>query len=481
VNSDSSPPSSDSRPSWDPWLVLGGARFAVVLLVVWALLASLGTILPQGRPPEETHRLLGPWADLVLFLGLDDLYTSPGFLGVLAFLCLNLAISSVRRIRRVRREDRTLKIAMSARDLAGISQTLTLPEDLSQASERVEAALRSLRLRFRRTQSGTDVSYYAERGRWRVWGSTWAHMGLLLVFLGALVGHWHGWSFGGYLKILEGTTQEVTRGVPGMPTGLSLKLHRFVVVGDETGRPLDFSSDVELLDAEGKTLQRRTIRVNEPLEHGATTFYQAGYGLAGFRIQRTDAHGHVQLWHIETDVQGHVDPWSSVLPPRGPGSAFGVRDLIPQARLEGDQVHPISNLPLAPAVAVFENPDFLQGSQEFQPLGWLTPSRQLQASDGSTLRFAGMSVYSGIQYRHDPGYPLVVAGFLVATLGLGMAFYIAHRRIRVVLTPDEPGTLCLVAGVQGPPGRDPGDLPARLIRRLAPTSQPDREDAHAPP
>ena len=38
VNSDSSPPSSDSRPSWDPWLVLGGARFAVVLLVVWALL-----------------------------------------------------------------------------------------------------------------------------------------------------------------------------------------------------------------------------------------------------------------------------------------------------------------------------------------------------------------------------------------------------------------------------------------------------------
>jgi cytochrome c biogenesis protein len=466
--------------SWYPWQVLGGARFAVVLLVLWALLASLGTIIPQGLPPEETRRLLGPWAHPVLSLGLDDIYTSPLFLGVLVFLCLNLAISSVRRILRIRREDRQLKIALPARDLAEISQAVSLPEDLPQACERVEAVLRSLGLRVRQARTGTDISYHAERGRWRLWGSTWAHLGLLLVFLGALIGHWHGWTYEGYLKFLEGTTREVTRGASGMPTGLSLKLHRFVVVGDETGRPLDFSSDIELLDSEGKTLQRQTIRVNDPLEHGATTFYQAGYGLAGFYIRRTSPQGDVQTWRVGTDSQGHVDPSSSLLLPRGPGSAFGVQDLIPQARLEGDQVHPISNLPLAPVVAVFENPRFNQGSLDFQPLGWLTPDRELQASDGSTLSFAGMSIYSGIQYRHDPGYPLVVLGFLVVTLGLGMAFYIAHRRIRVVLTPGESGTLCLVSGIPGPPGRDPGDLPAKVIQLLAPAHTPDPEAPHAP-
>ncbi len=460
--------------------VLGGARFAVLLMFVWAVLASVGTVLPQGRPPEEYHHLLGRWAHLVVFLGLDDLYTSPGFLGVLAFLCLNLAISSVRRVRRLRREDRGLKVAMSGEDLEGIARTLKLPEGLREASSRVEAALRRLGLSVRRAEADGAVSYYAERGRWRLWGSTWAHLGLLLVFVGALAGNWHGWSYGGYLKLLEGTTQQVTRGRPGTSTGLSLKLHRFVVLGDETGRPLDFSSDLELLDSEGNTLRRQTIRVNSPLEYGATTFYQAGYGLAGFRIQRTDAQGHVRIWRVETDAQGHVEPWSAVLPPQGSSSAFGVQDLIPQARLEGDLVYPVSTLPLAPAVAVFENPDFHRGSQEFHPLGWLVPGRELKASDGSVLSFAGMSVYAGIQYRHDPGYPLVVAGFLLATLGLGMAFYIAHRRIRVVLTESPEGTLCLVAGVPGPPGRDPGDLPSRLLKRLGQDGEPTGEDRHAP-
>ncbi len=452
----------------------------MLLLLAWALLVSIGTFLPQDRSPEDYGQMLGRWAPLALALGLDHLYTTPWFLSVLAFLCLNLGLSSMRRIRRLSREARLVKVACSSQDLAQMAEPLTLPEDLQAASSRVAKALRGLHLTARRAEVAGEVSFYAERGRLRLWGSTWAHLGLLVVFVGALVGHWRGLSYEGYLYLLEGTSQEVTRGHGGQPTGLTLKLHRFQVAGDETGRPLDYASDLELQGADGKTLARQTIRVNSPLEHGATSFYQAGYGMAGFRVYLERPQGRTRTWKVPTTPQGRVEGHSALLLPEGTGSAFFLGAFIPQARVQGDLVEPVSSLPLAPAAEVFENPAPYANPTDFRPLGWLVPGRTLQASDGSTLRLGPLAVFSGIQYRHDPGYPLVVLGFGMATLGLVMAYYIGYRRLRVVLTPGPDGTLCYIAGIPGPPGREPGDLPQRLALSLTGAARPTPETDHAP-
>jgi len=472
------PPTPSQRPA-DPWSILGGPRFAVFLLLAWALLVAVGTFLPQDRAPEEYHQMLGRWAGPVLALGLHRLYTTPWFLSVLAFLCLNLAISSVRRVRRLGREARAVKVECSSRDLARVTTPLTLPEDLTAASDRVAGALRRLRMSVRRAEVGGEVCFYAERGRLRLWGSTWAHLGLLVVFLGALVGHWRGHGHEGYLYLVEGTSQAVTRGPEGEPSGLTLRLHRFQIAGDETGRPLDYASDLELLDSEGRSLVRRTVRVNEPLEYGATSFYQAGYGMSGFRILLEGPAGRTRTWKVPTNPRGQVEGHSALLLPEGAGPAFYLGTFVPQARVQGDRVEPVSSLPLAPAAEVFENPNPYADPTGFRPLGWLVPGRTLKASDGTLLSLGPLTIFSGIQYRHDPGYPLVILGFGMALLGLAMTSYIGYRRLRVVLSPGPEGTLCYVSGIPGPPGREPADLPERLARALTGEARPEPEADHA--
>lgn len=451
----------------DMWAILGGAKFAVGLLLVWALLASLGTFLPQGREAAEYKEMLGPtWSSLALALGLDHMYYTPWFLAILGLFCMNLLISSATRIARLRREDKAIKVECPSAGLAKIATRVPLTQAVTDACGTVETAMRSLGLSFRKAEGDGEVYYYAERGRWRRWGSTWAHIGLFIIFVGALVGRWPGMGYNGYMNILEGTTERVTRGDKGGPTGMTLKVHKFEVVGDSTGRPRDYVCDIELFDGD-KSIERKEIRVNTPLQYGDVTFYQSGYGMAGFSLVHTDAAGKRVMHRIPTGAQGELVDMRSSLMQADNGKMYLVAQFFPHAKVEGDHVQPISNLPVAPAAEVYENPNPKANPMDFRPLGWLAPGGSLKTSDGSTLELGPLSLFTGVQYRKDPGYGIVVIGFFLSTGGLLMSFYIGHRRVRVAVTPGPAGSLVYVAGIPGPAGSDPGNIPERLVERLS--------------
>lgn len=478
----SQPPSPPPRRPFDLWELLGGAKFATVLLLFWALVASVGTFLPQGQEPAAYEKMLGPfWAPLAIGLGLTRMYYSPWFLALLGLLCVNLSLSVMQRISRLRREDAAVKVECPASGLAKIATRVKLPEAGEAAQEKVEGALRSLGLGFRKAAGEDQVSYYAERGRWRRWGSTWAHVGFLVIFLGALLGHWPGLGYNGYLPVMEGATEAVPQGEGGKPTGLTVKVHRFQVVGDAEGRPRDYACDLELFDG-GRSIERRTIRVNTPLEYGTLTFYQAGYGMSGFRLALTDATGKRSVHPVPTGPQGELEPMAALVMPNPKGPAWFVRQFLPHAQEHGDHYEPISGLPVAPAAEVFENPDPMKNPDDWRPLGWVAPGRSVKTTDGSKLEFSSLALFTGLQYRKDAGYPVVAAGFCLSMLGLMLSFYVGHRRVRVALV----GSTCYVAGVPGTPGNDPGSLPDKLVERLQqaapslPTSARTRRSEHAP-
>ena len=88
----------NKRPEW--WKILTTMRIAIILLITLGILASLGTLIPQGAPADFYLQYYGPYLGrLILFFILDQMYSSWWFLGLGALFSLNLLLCSIRRIK----------------------------------------------------------------------------------------------------------------------------------------------------------------------------------------------------------------------------------------------------------------------------------------------------------------------------------------------------------------------------------------------
>jgi cytochrome c biogenesis protein ResB len=86
---------------------LASTRLAFVLLAIFAILILLSALIPQHGIAQDQitdwRALLGRGYVVIEKLGLDRIYSSPVFLGVVALLTVNLIAGNVQRIRRLRR------------------------------------------------------------------------------------------------------------------------------------------------------------------------------------------------------------------------------------------------------------------------------------------------------------------------------------------------------------------------------------------
>lgn len=74
-------------------------RFAIFMLIVLGLLSIIGSLIPQNMPAEVYIERYGDRADLILSLGLDQVYTTWWFALATAFLCLSLLFCVVVKIK----------------------------------------------------------------------------------------------------------------------------------------------------------------------------------------------------------------------------------------------------------------------------------------------------------------------------------------------------------------------------------------------
>jgi cytochrome c biogenesis protein len=80
----------------------------------------------------------------------------------------------------------------------------------------------------------------------------------------------------------------------GTPSLLLVQNLGFEAPGLETGNPSDFTTDLAVY-RDGQLLERKTIRVNDPLSAGGYTFHQNGFGPAPDLEIRSTIDGSV-LW-----------------------------------------------------------------------------------------------------------------------------------------------------------------------------------------
>lgn len=237
---------------------LRSMQFGMILLVLVIACSFAGSMIVQQRPPMEYVNRYGvDAAELILALGLDDVFSAPYFIALMAALCLNLTLCSIVRL------PRTMKAYDALIGRAEKAQA-EMPLKAGQA-ERLRAYFKIRRYKETALEGRT---VYSKNGL-GFYGSFLTHLSFLLILL-----------IGAAAVITADVTDRTV--MPGETIdlgGVNVTVDSFRIE-DETGR-LDYMSHLTAETADGKKRAEKEIRVNEPLSFEGYKIYQQTYGTAG--------------------------------------------------------------------------------------------------------------------------------------------------------------------------------------------------------
>ncbi len=306
-------PESPARQPGDPKLGLGGwARFlwrqltsmrtAIVLLLLLAIAAVPGSLVPQrSSDPNGVIQVRADNPELVWLydaLSLHDVYSSPWFSAIYILLFTSLVGCVIPRLAHHWKAMRALPPRTPAR-LSRLVGFQSVPGGASDL-DRADRVLR--RLGYRTTRYGDSVS--AERGYLRETGNLVFHISMLALLL--VVGLGSGFGYSGQRLLVEGSGfanalssyDSFTAGQwfdDGALEPFAVELDGLDVVYETenpnaVGAPLDFTARVSATE-DGVQREGR-IKVNEPLRVAGADLYLISNGYAP-RISVRDASGRV--------------------------------------------------------------------------------------------------------------------------------------------------------------------------------------------
>jgi cytochrome c biogenesis protein len=389
--------------------------FGMSLLALWGGLTLIGVIVDQGKDESFYLQNYTPaLARLVLRLHLDNIYHSVGYLGVVGFILACMTLATFRRVIPTRLPAlRPVKIP-----LIPLNANVTVAGDERGVRERVESFFAARGWLVRKREFGGTEWTFADKYDWARKGVLIAHVGFVIIAFGTTLY----WAFGysGQTTVVSGDTVTIPE------NGTTFKLERFRYridpIQTRSGivyQPIDYVSDVAITAKNEKT-SVQTLRVNHPLEVAGTAYYQASYGFAiPFTITKDgrpidnaptgplkEGEG-FQLGDSQRGVQ-----YAKFVGTIGPGNTIGA-----------------DPRPNNPGVLL----NVFDGNQNIGSV--LVPlERGIDLGSGYRVSVGRYILYSGIQYRHDPGIPFVGLGAFVLLTGLCMSFYFLPARLYVQVT-----------------------------------------------
>ena len=415
------------NPKNPVWSFFSSVRLTIALLILIALAAVIGTVVPQQEAAGEGLQKLPPaLAGLVKALQVTDLYRSPWFLLMMGLLTVNLVVCSLNRLpvslRLYRRRpepdrpglyedlppDRVLEAAGGVEDEAG----------------RMEQVLKRSLGAVERKQADQTIWLSAQRGAWSYFGVYVIHAGVLVIILGAVAGSLLG--FEGHVNIPEGGSAdaiELRGGKGSMPLGFDVRCDDFHVEFYDSGMPKLYRSDLSFLKG-GDIRARGVLMVNHPLEFEGIRFYQSTYGaVPGEAVLGIEGKGQRTVKRARLGERFAID---------------GGKAQVEILRIEGNLMR------MGPAVKIgitaadraisFWVFQFIEAIEEHNP-GITTQVPQFNAGLYRPYRFAldgiETSFYTGLKVNRDPGVPIVGAGAFLLVAGFLLTFFSSHRQVFV--------------------------------------------------
>lgn len=391
----------------------GNVLFAVSLFVVWGLLTLVGVVVDQGKDPATYFAsYAAPIARAILRLNFDNVYHSPWYVGIVGLILLSLAVCTFKRVIPARLP----RLHPVNIEKIPLNATFDAAGDANAVRAQIAKSLSSRGWHVRERVFGGIEWSFADRHNWARRGVLVAHLGFVIVAAGTTL-YWAR-GFSGETAVLTGQAVEI----PQTHAVLRLDSFRYAIapIMTKSGmvyQPVDYVSHVTVTGKDG-IARAQTVRVNHPIDVDGTLYYQASYGFGmRFRVEHDGraVPGAAPRTLFEGD--GFDVP--------GTGRTIVYQRFIPTLDRQSGMpsADPRVNAPGAVLSVV-------QGGT---PLGdAIVPLRTwIDVGNGWRVIPERYVLYSGFQYRYDPGVPLVGIGAFVLLAGLIVSFYFLPARLFV--------------------------------------------------
>ena len=451
------------------WRTLTSMRTALILLLLLAVAAMPGSVLPQKETDAarvqqylEQHQTAGKILDT---LGFFSVYRSPWFASIYLLLFISLIGCVVPRSIEHARALRALPPS-APRNLSRLTGFVSVPYgDVTRALDTAAEALRKRRWRVRIDKSDRWLS--AERGYLRETGNLLFHSALLLLVIGVGIGQGTGAEGRVVLPVGSGFSNSLAqyddfRSGPFFDRTtlkpFSMTLTRFDVSferkGTQRGAPRKFDAYLTTRDDFGAPEKKTIIRVNHPLAIGGTKVYLTSHGYAPrFTVRAADksvvwqdysvfapeganliSRGAIKVPDARPQLgfQGVFAPTAIVDPTRGLTSSFPDLDnpKVFMGAFTGD---------LGLDQGIPQNV-FTLDATHLQRLGIaqlrVGDTWQLPNGKGS-ITFDGVTRWASFVIATDHAELVVLAGALLAILGLLLSLFVPRRRLFLRIIDDE--------------------------------------------
>jgi cytochrome c biogenesis protein len=359
-------------------------------------------MVPQGGAQDAYLETYGStWGRVIWVLGLNDVFRTGYFTGLLILLCIMVFACSLKRLPNRIRLARSKEFISNPARLSAMPESAELIVDVDEEEAALHVADISKRHLYTvsvRTLDGVRAMCASKAGFSR-YGSFLLHLSFIFLLIGGITSTRLGSRYYEEIRVGESFTLARPAG------GLSITVEDFSVELDDRGRLFDYVCEVGYRNEEGVATWFR-IRPNHPLKVARREIYLVSYDEdpavpAGFIVSAYDSAGGLLIPHFFASLRDpvYVDPLEATVQ-----ASMGV---VPSLRLITDD-----------------------GKVETYIIE-VEPSR----TGSSRQRYDFMLVHAvpsvlvTLEIVDEPGQGFIMAGLILLTIGTSISLYLSHRRI----------------------------------------------------
>jgi cytochrome c biogenesis protein len=307
--------------------LVSSMRFAIALLVMLAIAATIGTVMQQNQAAPDYVNQFGPfWFEVFRKLGLYAVYSAWWFLLILAILIVSTSLCIARNAPKMLRDMRSWRESVREESLRNFHHKTawTAPGSAVALASQTAQRLVNAGYRVKLVDKPNGVLVAAKKGAANKFGYIFAHSAIVIILLGGLLDsdlpiRFQQWFMGktpymgsGLIAAIPpqhrlGLGNPSYRGNTMIPEGqdsasailpqangvlvqelpFTIHLNKFIVDFYSTGMPKVFASEVTIRDHEtGKTFPA-SIKVNQPLIYRGVAVYQSSFEDGGSKLKLT--------------------------------------------------------------------------------------------------------------------------------------------------------------------------------------------------